>query len=189
MNRKKSLVFLVVILLLAVFAVGSYTKFHGTKTVNANFTKKSYFLFDLVVALDNTALGPGETASVEPKVISDSTEEMYVFIKVTNPRFNGEPLYEYRVDESWILIDNTIENVEVYAYASESVMTVLGRGEETIPLITEVRMRDISYPEYGGIEDITVSFQVFALGTDDMSANPTEVWEYAKEYFLEGLNI
>lgn len=114
---------------------------------------------------------------------------MYVFIKVTNPRFNGEPLYDSDVDESWILIDDSFKNADIYAYANESNMTVIGRGEETIPLTTEVVMRKISYPKYGGIEDIGMTFQAFALGIDDMSSDPKEVWEYAKDYFLQRVDI
>lgn len=71
-----------------------------------------------------------------------------------------------------ILIDDTIEDAEVYAYAASDLeMIVLAPGEETAPLTTEMTMRGISYPEYSGVEDPSFSFQVFALGLDDM---PTE---------------
>ena len=108
MSKKKFIFVFVIILLLALFAVESVTRFFGTKSATVHVTKKSYFQFDLVVALDNIELGPGESVPIEPKVVSDSTENMYVFIKVLNPTFNGEHLYIYDVDESWILVDDTI---------------------------------------------------------------------------------
>lgn len=40
MDRKKSIIVLVVILLISLFAVESFTKFRETKTVNVDFAKK-----------------------------------------------------------------------------------------------------------------------------------------------------
>ena len=152
MSKKKFVVVFVIILLLSLFSIESFTRFFGTKTVTVHVTKKSYFVFDLVVALDNVALGPGETTLVEPKVVNDSTENMYVFVKVSNPKYDGERLYLYDVDESWILVDDTSDAAEVYAYASsDSEMTVITPGEETIPLASEFTMREISYPEYSRV--------------------------------------
>ena len=113
-----------------------------------------------------------------------------MFIKVLNPTFNGEHLYFYDVDESWILIDDTIEDAEVYAYATSALeMIVLVPGEETAPLTDEMTMREISYPEYSAVEDSSFSFQVFALGLDDMPSEPNEVWILAKELFLLNANV
>ena len=190
MSKKKFVVVFVIILLLSLFSIESFTKFFGTKTVTLHVTKKSYFVFDLVVALDNVALGPGETTLVEPKVVNDSTENMYVFVKVSNPKYDGERLYLYDVNDSWILVDDTSDEAEVYAYASsDSEMTVITPGEETIPLASEFTMREISYPEYSRVEDPSLSFQVFALGIDDMPIEPTEVWNMTKELFLLDANI
>lgn len=190
MSKKKLIFVFVIIPLFSLLAIASFTKFFGTKSATVHVTKKSYFQFDLVVSLDNIELGPGESVSIKPKVVSDSTEDMYVFIKVLNPTFNGEPLYIYDVDESWILIDDTIEDAEVYAYATSDLeMTVLAPGEETIPLTTEMTMRGISYPEYSAVEDPSFSFQVFALGLDDMPSEANDVWLIAKELFLLNANV
>ena len=127
MSKKKFVVVFAIILLLSLFSIESFTKFFGTKTVTLHVTKKSYFVFDLVIALDNVALGPGETTLVEPKVVNDSTENMYVFVKVSNPKYDGERLYLYDVNDSWILVDDTSDEAEVYAYASsDSEMTTIG---------------------------------------------------------------
>lgn len=99
---------------------------------------------------------------------------MYVFIKVLNPTIKGEYLYIYDVDESWILIDDTIEDAEVYAYATSALeMIVLVPGEETAPLTAEMTMREISYPEYSAVDDSSFSFQNIVsyfvdVGTDSL---------------------
>ena len=50
-------------------------------------------------------------------------------------------------------------------------------------------MRGISYPEYSAVEDPSFSFQVFALGLDDMPTVANEVWQIAKELFLLNANV
>ena len=128
MSKKKLIFVFVIIPLFSLLAIASFTKFFGTKSATVHVTKKSYFQFDLVVSLDNIELGPGESVSIKPKVVSDSTEDMYVFIKVLNPTFNGEPLYIYDVDDkddvfvTSICINNLTEdniygnNLLIFAY-------------------------------------------------------------------------
>ncbi len=89
MSKKKLIFVFVIIPLFSLLAIASFTKFFGTKSATVHVTKKSDFQLDLVVALDKIELGTGESVSIEPKVVSDSTENMYVFIKVENPTFNG----------------------------------------------------------------------------------------------------
>ena len=161
-----------------------------TQSQTSSFQKKTIFRFNLSTGLTSGEIGPGDSFSTSPTIDNDATEDMYVFIKVLNPTFNGEPLYIYDVDESWILIDDTIEDAEVYAYATSDLeMTVLAPGEETIPLTDKMTMRGISYPEYSAVEDPSFSFQVFALGLDDMPTVANEVWQIAKELFLLNANV
>ena len=46
MSKKKFVVVFVIILLLSLFSIESFTRFFGTKTVTVYVTKKSYFVFD-----------------------------------------------------------------------------------------------------------------------------------------------
>lgn len=136
------------------------------------------------MAVDNVVMGPGDYVNVDPTVTSDSTVDMYVFIRVINPMVNGVHLYLYDVDESWITVEETEEGDGIYAYASPDSLVLLSPGEETIPLTTRMTMRDISIPEYAYIDDLSYSFQVYAVGTEGISVNPEEAWIEVKELFI-----
>lgn len=186
MNKKKLAVTIFIVLFLSVFVVGAITEFFLSKSVTVTVTKKKYFRFDFELALDNAELGPGDSVAVNPKVKSDSTEEMYVFMKVTNPSVNNVPLYTYDVDDSWIVVDDSMTNAIVYAYASsDDSMAPLSPGEETNCLTNKMTMRDISIPEYASIDNIDFTFEVFAVGTEGIDMNPTDAWAEAKQLFLQ----
>lgn len=186
MNKKKLAVTIFIVLFLSVFVVGAITEFFLSKSVTVTVTKKKYFRFDFELALDNAELGPGDSVAVDPKVKSDSTEEMYVFMKVTNPSVNNVPLYTYDVDDSWIVVDDSMTNAIVYAYASsDDSMAPLSPGEETNCLTNKMTMRDISIPEYASIDNVDFTFEVFAVGTEGIDMNPTDAWAEAKQLFLQ----
>ena len=185
MNKKKLAVTIFIVLFLSVFVVGAITEFFASKSVTVTVTKKKYFRFDFELALDNAELGPGDSVAVNPIVKSDSTEEMYVFMKVTNPSVNNVPLYTYDVDDSWIVVDDSMTNAIVYAYASSDSMAPLSPGEETNCLTNKMTMRDISIPEYASIDNIDFTFEVFAVGTEGIDMNPTDAWAEAKQLFLQ----
>ena len=42
-------------------------------------------------------------------------------------------------------------------------------------------MKNFTIPEYAYIDDINVTFNVYALGADGTSSNPDEVWAEIKE--------
>lgn len=88
------------------------------------------------------------------------------------------------MDDSWVTVEETEEGEIIYAYASPGSMVLLSPGEETIPLTTRMTMRDISIPEYAYIEDLSYSFQVYAVGTEGISVNPEDAWRKVKEHFI-----
>ena len=184
MGKGKHILALLFILLVSLLAFGAITSFFKTRTVTVNVERKDYFQFDINMALDNVALGPGDSVVVNPSVTSDSTVDMYVFIRVINPMVNGVHLYIYEVDDSWVTVEETEEGDIIYAYASHDSMVLLSPGEETIPLTTRMTMRDISIPEYAYIDDLSYSFQVYAVGTEGISVNPEDAWREVKEHFI-----
>ena len=100
MGKGKHILALLFILLVSLLAFGAITSFFKTRTVTVNVERKDYFQFDINMALDNVALGPGDSVVVNPSVTSDSTVDMYVFIRVINPMVNGVHLYLYDVEEA-----------------------------------------------------------------------------------------
>ena len=175
MSKKKLIFVFVIIPLFSLLAIASFTKFFGTKSATVHVTKKSYFQFDLVVSLDNIELGPGESVSIKPKVVSDSTEDMYVFIKVEMPTVDsGEKLYEFGLNSSWVEVEDG-----VYAYGSEE-MTTLAPGESTTAMTEQMTMKSITNAEYAGIDDINITITGYAIGTEGVETNPQEAWTYCK---------
>ena len=169
---------------MSLLAFGAITSFFKTRTVTVNVERKDYFQLDINMALDSVTLGPGDSVVVNPYVTSDSTVDMYVFIRVINPMADGVHLYLYDVDGSWETVEETEEGDIIYVYASPDSMVPLSPGEETIPLTKRMTMRDISIPEYTYIDDLSYSFQVYAVGTEGISVNPEDAWREVKELFI-----
>lgn len=150
-----------------------------TYALTSFFTKKDFFLtpqkkpiFEIVVSGGEQPgeISPGDSFPTSPTVYNDATEEMYVFITVSD---GG--LYEFVVGDGWVEVEDG-----VYAYGGEE-MTTLAPGETTKPLTSEMKMREISRAEFAGLSDISVKITGYAIGTEDVSAVPSEAWEVCKE--------
>lgn len=149
-----------------------------TYALTSFFTKKEIFLapqkkpiFEIEVSAGNQPgeIGPGDSFPTSPTVYNDATEEMYVFITVSD---GG--LYEFVVGDGWVEVEDG-----VYAYAGDE-MTTLAPGETTKPLTSEMKMREISRAEFAELSDISVKITGYAIGTEDVSAVPSEAWEVCK---------
>ena len=154
-----------------------------TYALTSFFTKKEIFLapqkkpiFEIEVSGGNQPgeIGPGDSFPTSPTVYNDATEEMYVFMKVEMPVVSDEPLYSFDLGEGWVKVEDG-----VYAYGGEE-MTTLAPGETTKPLTSEMKMREISRAEFAELSDISVKITGYAIGTEDVSAVPSEAWEVCK---------
>ena len=67
----------------------------------------------------------------------------------------------------------------IYAYAG-SEMTVLQPEDSTSVLAERMKMDEISNAEYAGADDINITITGYAMGTEDMSTNPTDAWNECK---------
>ena len=59
-------------------------------------------------------------------------------------------------------------------------MTMLSSGDSTIALTNQMIMQSISNAEYVSVDDINVTITGYAIGTEDVSANPTDAWNECK---------
>ena len=59
-------------------------------------------------------------------------------------------------------------------------MTPLQPGDSTSALTEQMTMKSISNAEYAGVDDINISITGYAIGTEDVSADPQEAWEQCK---------
>lgn len=142
------------------------------------FSKKVIFLFDLGIGMSAGEVGPGDSVSVNPVVTNSATEDMYVFVKIQMPEWDGSPLYTFRADDAWTLVESEGGAV-IYAYANPE-MTVLSPGDSTTILTNQMNMRSISNAEYAAIDDINITFTGYAVGTEEVSTNPTDAWSECK---------
>ena len=161
-----------------VIAAYAITNLFFTQGTTTGFTKKVVFQFDLDVGMSTGAVGPGDSISVNPVVTNSATEEMYVFVKIQMPEWDGSPLYTYCVDEAWTLVESEGGAV-VYAYADPE-MRILSPGDSTIALTNQMNMRSISNAEYAAIDNINITITGYAVGIEEVSTNPAEAWNECK---------
>ena len=178
MKLKRTITF-IVLLLVIIIGVAALTEFFTSASATSEFEKKTFFQIVFDAEFPSSEVGPGDEVAVSPVVTSDATENMYVVIVVDMPVFEGSPIYEYTVDGSWTQISD--EDSLVYGYGSSDEMTVLLPGDTTTPLTESLLMKNFTIPEYAYIDDINVTFNVYALGADGTSSNPDEVWAEIKE--------
>lgn len=149
-----------------------------TYALTSFFTKKDFFLtpqkkpiFEIVVSGGDQPgeIGPGDSFPTSPTVYNDATEEMYVFITVSD---GG--LYEFVVGDGWVEVEDG-----VYAYGGDE-MTTLAPGETTKPLTSEMTLRSMSNAEFSTLENISIKITGYAIGTEDVPVVPSEAWEVCK---------
>lgn len=118
---------------------------------------------------------PGDSFPIYPSISNDANKNMYVFIKIDMPVCNGnKPLYYFDIRDGWSLIEDNAGS-EVYAYCEEE-MTVLHPGEITGPLTSEMNMKKISAAEYAVMDSLDFTITGYAIGTEDVSTDPSEAW-------------
>lgn len=159
--------------------VYAITSLFFTNSETSKLSKKTVFQFDLTTDMTATDVGPGDSFYVKPVVYNDATEEMYVFIQVDMPITADGALYTFDIDDEWISVDDH-DGTIIYAYASPEEMAALQPGDSTSALTEQMTMSEISNADYAAIEDINITITGYAIGTEDVSANPAEAWNQCK---------
>lgn len=168
------------IVILCCIAVTAYafSRLFYSQSITSNFIKKQIFEFKLAMSSMQADLGPGDSISINPIVENSSTEKMFVFIEVEMPVVEDTPLYEYAVNEDWILVDS-YGGSEVFAYGGDQ-LTMLFPGESTTPLMTFITMKRISNAQYSETDDINISITGYAIDCQGYTTVPSEVWDELK---------
>lgn len=181
MNKLFKILMIIVMLFAASAAVYALTNNFKMKSQIIELNKKDIFEFNLNTEVNLTEVGPGESFDVAPDIYNDATESIYAFISLKMPSTNQEPLYVYEIDnESWIEVE-TVDDIIVYAYANNGVMTAIDPGQATVPLTNSMTMRDITNAEYAGIEDISFTITGYAIGTEDIDTDPINLWSICRD--------
>ena len=178
--KKRLTTLLLTLLILTTTTVVAYAviNYISTATQTSSFTKKEYF--EMSGSQFFTAegdIGPGESMSINPIITSESSVDIYVFIRVEMPGYGAGGLYELDVDASWSLVDSGERDgvwVEVYQYD-----TVLTPGASTTALADKLTMVDMGMADYAEISEIDVSMTGFACRVSDVESID-EAWGYIK---------
>ena len=149
-----------------------------TETQTSSFTKKEYFEMECSeIFAETSEVGPGESVSVNPVITSESSVDIYVFIRVEMPVYNSGGLYELTVNDGWSLVEiEAVDNKwgEVYRYDD-----VLTPDQSTTVLANKLTMVNMTLAEFAEISEIDVSMTGYACRVADV-AGIDEAWEYIK---------
>ena len=179
-HMKRSTAVIITLLLLAMTTVVAYavaTLFFKGETQTSNYSKKTYFEFagDGFFTASGE-VGPGESMSINPVITSEATVDMYVFIRVEMPSYNGSGLYELNTGSGWSLVESGSSSdkwVSVYRYNN-----VLAPGSSTSSLGSSLTMVDMSTADYADLTDINVTMTGYACGAEGEELSTA--WESIK---------
>lgn len=179
-HMKRSTAVIITLLLLAMTTVVAYavtTLFFKGEPQTSDYSKKTYFQFDGSGFFTQSGeVGPGESLGIDPVITSNATVDMYVFIRVEMPGYNGAGLYELNTDSGWECIEsgaNGDKYISVYRFND-----VVAPGASTTALGSSLTMVDMSLAEYSELSDINVTMTGYACGTEDKSLDTA--WESIK---------
>ena len=179
MKKHLTTILLTLVILMATAVVAyAVINYITMGTQRSSFTKKEYFEIECSEIFSASyEVGPGVEVTINPSITSESSVDMYVFIRVEMPRYNNTGLYELNVDASWSLVESGESNdlwVEVYRYDSE-----LKPDQSTTVLANKLTMKNMTLAEFAEIGDIDVSMTGFACRVSDV-VSIEDAWDYIK---------
>lgn len=179
-HMKRSTAVILILAILAMTTVVAYavtTLFFKGETQTSDYSKKTYFEFDGSSFFTASGeVGPGESMSINPVITSEATVDMYVFIRVEMPGYNGAGLYDIDLNSGWTLVESRSSGdtyIAVYRYDD-----VVALGASTSALADKLTMVNISLADYADIGDINVTMTGYACGAEDESLDTT--WDSIK---------
>ena len=179
-HMKRSTAVIITLLLLAMTTVVAYavtTLFFKGETQTSDYSKKTYFEFDGSSFFTASGeVGPGESMSINPVISSNATVDMYVFIRVEMPGYNGAGLYELNTGSGWSVEEAQVlgdKFIAVYRYDD-----VVAPGASTTALGSSLTMVDMSLAEYSELSDINVTMTGYACGAEGEELSTA--WESIK---------
>ena len=182
-HMKRSTVVILILVMLALTTVVAYavtTLFFKGEPQTSDYSKKTYFQFagDGFFTASGE-VGPGESMSINPVITSESTVDMYVFIRVEMPSYSSAGLYELDTDSSWECIESGVNGdtwFSVYRYND-----VVAPGASTTALGSSLTMVDMSLADYADLTDINVTMTGYACGAEDEELSTA--WESIKGFY------
>lgn len=188
---------LIAAVLTAILLIGGASAFFTDRETAVN----NFTVGDVEVGLDEPSWNPDEGRDITPgKVIpkdpvltNEGANPAYVFLKVTVPTADIvtsaadgskeqkalKELFTYSVNEGWTEIDkeqNDGGNSYIYAYGTDSAMTILNKGEKTPALFDNVKLINIIEGQIDG-EALSLPVDSYAIQTADLEkTEPYEIF-------------
>ena len=137
---KKGKLILAAVALLALFFIGgTMAYFTDTKQVTNTFTLgdvKITLTEPSYVANNSNGLMPGAVIPKDPIITNVGTSSAYVFMKITEPCYDGNKIFDYQINAAWSVVSGAgtacgasgsgVTTAEtVYAYGTSAQMTEL----------------------------------------------------------------
>lgn len=168
-HMKRSTAIILILAILAMTTVVAYavtTLFFMGDTQTSDYSKKTYFEFDGDGFFTASGeVGPGESMGIDPVITSNATVDMYVFIRVEMPGYNGAGLYALNMGSGWSVEEEQgVGDKYVTVYRYDDVVTP---GESTTALGSSLTMVDMSLADYADLSDINVTMTGYACGAED----------------------
>jgi len=180
-HMKRSTAVILILAILTMTTVVAYavtTLFFKGETQTSDYSKKTYFEFDGDGFFTASGeVGPGESMGINPVISSNATVDMFVFIRVEMPGYNGAGLYEIDVNSGWECIESGANGDAWFSVCRYN--DVVAPGASTTALGSSLTMVDMSLADYAGIGDINVTMTGYACGAEDGETLET-AWESIK---------
>jgi len=159
---------------LIAYAVSSY---FTSQSFSVNNPKKHIFTIDLTGQVEATALGPGDSQSIAPKIENTGTEKMYVFIRIN---CSDDGIYSFTPSGNWTAVETSAAGEMVYAYGEPTAI----KPDESATLSGTMTVV-ASNAEYSELADDALYYTVTgcAIGTDAESSGAAALYN---EYLSSG---
>ena len=182
-HMKRSTAVILILAILAMTTVVAYavtTLLFMGDTQTSDYSKKTYFQFDGSGFFTQSGeIGPGESMGIDPVITSNATVDMYVFIRVEMPSYNGAGLYDIDLNSGWSVEEAQAvgdKYITVYCYND-----VVAPGVSTTTLGSSLTMVDMSLADYSELSDINVTMTGYACGAGDESLDTA--WDSIKSNY------
>lgn len=122
---------------------------------------------------------PGGELAWSSVVTNTGNVPASAFIKMVQPSYEGQPVYELLGNDSWKLVtqsqpDGNGRITQIWGYGGDT-LTFIDAGETTGSLMTGIKMVDIDGTAYNSIADLNVSMEGYLVEAD-AGDNPAEAW-------------
>lgn len=188
MNKKKTIIAIVVVLLaLALIVGGIFAYFTDTQSATNTFTIGNV---DITLTEDawDPANGqnvtPGQTIAKDPTIENTSTSQnpVYIFAKVDVPYYDSADVFTYDLNTGWVEIADAVTgntHTHVYAYEQSGSMKSVAY-QESATVFNNVTVRNLAnnttVPNDGTPLNVVVTG--YGIQVEGLPANstPSSIW-------------